>query len=294
MKKKLYFVVIIFILIIGGIVIQNFVNMLTHDMNSILKKYKAKESEFVYYNKNTFNIESAGYSHYAKQRLYEMQDTDKLLYYEFEQKQWKPDVNPIEIYALFDIWLTLKEKSQEYKEILAVASLYKVVNLSNNVREEILIFREEFEEFLLQSSHISFREEKIVLMANMWIEKYYYNRTGLKTSNEWNSLLTPWKGGYYLINDELEYCAYFSKFHNLFEIMRINYLNTKNIKAVFKEELNESGYLYGVWKDNLDFWTWGETSGFKCFKYTGETTWDEQECDNDSPPGILQKISQIL
>ena len=188
---------------------------------------------------------------------------------------------------MFDIWLYLYARGEEYEDIIAVHSTYILCGVSHiGLSEEIVILRSEFEELLSQVSSNVSHKDKVELLSSLWVEKYCYNRTGLKGKPE--MLLTPWKNS--VDHMDKPYRANFLRNYN---DLSINYLGVDRNSLIETCSVSfiETGHLYGVWED-LDFWTWGELSGFKYFKYVGEQKWVEKETKGQKPPQVLQEISK--
>ena len=296
--KKCIIILIAIITVVSSIIILFYIKYPKDDLNLILKQYGAKNSEFIIYDKENIQTQQNNYSQKVKKRLEQISGNEKVLHFTFKQKKIKPAQEPNEIYALFKIWLNVQEKDVNYEHILAVSMDFEINNLSYATKKEIVVLRDEFEEIQRQISNEDKEEKSEIRLAQLWINKYCYNRNGLVDVEEWKGLLSPWKSSIDCIKENISYCAQYSNYYKSIGIQKTSYNESGNKFAaadIFSDQLEETGYIYGTWGENFDLWIWGETTGFQYYKFNPEQEqWNEETYTNETVPTLLTEVQRSI
>ena len=195
-------------------------------------------------------------------------------------------------------WVRENINSRAAEHILAVSMDFEINNLSYATKKEIVVLRDEFEEIQRQISNKNKEEKSEIRLAQLWINKYCYNRNGLVDVEEWKGLLSPWRSSIDCIKENISYCAQYSNYYKSIGIQKTSYNESGNKFAaadIFSDQLEETGYIYGTWGENFDFWIWGETTGFQYYKFNPEQEqWNEEAYTNEAVPTLLTEVQRSI
>ena len=132
-------------------------------------------------------------------------------------------------------------------------------------------------------------------MAELWVNRYHYNRRWLDIAPENSyreSLLTPFSGGLSNNNSSEGFTLFYWHRHGL----QVNKVNRRDGVASSSQifswaDIGEEGPLYGAWDNNDNIWLYGETVGLMLLEFDGDKHWEQAEyVDETQIPYALRRV----
>lgn len=266
--------------------------MVVDQINSIVRTYaNSSSSELLSKANANFIINSTNIN---RTELTKMNENDRILFLDFKGNKTKNHL-PIEIYAIFESFLFLKEHSLPYT-IVAVACNYQSGEAFDADSTLITITTNEFENLYDSIDIKTGNRSKIAKkLADKWVEIMFYNRSNLKfgAQEEYKALLiTPWSRHQKSFSNSFNARYQYDK--NQITIDKISKHNEIYSTTLLETiQVNEEGFLYGAWDNQNNIWLYGEKIGVVLLEYDGASSWTKKQYLNELMiPYPLEKVME--
>ena len=280
--KKRYAVFIILTLLITSTLIACDKNgsigveeiAITKTTDKIVKTYGKRSSDTQLLRKESLSwLEDS--SNVGCSVVSKMKPNDFVLDISYTPKNVEGREKPDEIYAMFDCWLELREKKEKIN-VVAITCNYNYGGLFDYDSWTIIIPYNEFAHLQHEINVTKTTQTDIAHeLGDLWIKRHYYNRNGLifdDNNKDRELVITPWRNSQ--ISLDKEFVAHYDYGENKLSIRKINYYKgVSSSHTVWSMQMNESGYLYGVWDNKNNIWVCGEKTGLKLLEYNGVDDW---------------------
>jgi len=247
--------------------------MLENTAKTIVRAYEGRKPKLRLMNEE--DMRKISVNQKQNRTISEMKENELVIQIPFIANSTKARLYPVEVYAVFDYYLTLVEKCL-IENVAAIQCLQRSgLNSDNyNSSSEIFISREEFWQFytMIDSSNTP-RKDVAKMMGDVWVVKNQYNRFRLVFEEEKEyraALITPWK---LVGSGDKEFDAYYSFRGNSLSVL----YPERSWKVVFYQQIENEGAIFGAWDEENNIWFYGETIGLIVYQYLGDQQWERSD-----------------
>jgi len=187
---------------------------------------------------------------------------------------------PKEIYAMFENFLYLKERRQQYN-ISAISYSQVSGYWGDGYDTLITITMSDFED-LFSKVGIKNNSNQVIAkeMASIWISANHYNRHRLildEYTEYRENLITPWNN--YIPSVDENFKLTYSYGSNTVRIeKKLTYSSSTIVgfREIKNMSIDETGYMYAHWGENNSIWLLGESTGLTVYEFDGNEDWIEK------------------